>query len=147
MGLIDDLPAGRIAVDTAPFIYLIEQHRHFQPIVKPLFEAAAAGARSLVVSALTLLELLVVPYRSGDLALAERYELILTRSRGLEMVELDRLVLRSAAQLRAVYGLRTPDALQVAVALSRRCSAFVTNDRRLPSVAGLRIVQLSDFAA
>lgn len=100
----------------------------------------------MVVSALTLLEVLAVPYRSGDLALAERYDLLLTRSRGLEMVELDRAVLRSAGQLRAVYGLRTPDALQFAVALSRRCSAFVTNDRRVPPIAGLEIVQLSSFA-
>ena len=147
MGLIDDLPAGRIAVDTAPFIYLIEQHERFGPIVMPLFEAAETGARSLVVSALTLLEVLVVPYRSGDLALAERYEQVLTRSRGLEMVELDRAVLRAAAQLRAIHGLRTPDAIQMAVALSRRCSVFVTNDRRLPPVPGLDIVQVSAFAA
>ena len=46
----------------------------------PLFEAADAGLVSLVTSAVTLLEVLVVPYRSGDNRLAERYATLLTRS-------------------------------------------------------------------
>jgi predicted nucleic acid-binding protein len=55
----------------------------------------------------------------------------------------DRDQIRSAAQLRARYGVRTPDALQLAAALSTRCTAFLTNDRRLPSVGGLRVVGLA----
>ncbi|MDQ3517874.1 MAG: hypothetical protein M3466_05655 [Gemmatimonadota bacterium] len=40
--------------------------------------------------------------------------------------------------------MRTADALQLAAALSSRCSAFVTNDRRLPPLPGLPIMQVSD---
>ena len=68
---------------------------------------------------MTLLETLVIPYRTGDLALAERYEALLARSRGLRLVDLDRPLLRAAAQLRATAGLKTPDALQIAAALAR----------------------------
>jgi predicted nucleic acid-binding protein len=39
-----------------------------------------------------------------------------------------------AASLRARYGLRTPDALQISVALAAGCSAFLTNDARLQRV-------------
>jgi len=39
---------------------------------------------------------------------------------------------------------RTPDALQIAAALTARCNAMVTNDRDFPRVAGLEIIQLSD---
>ena len=39
-----------------------------------------------------------------------------------------------------------PDALQLAAALSSGCKTFVTNDRRLPAVPGLRVVQLSQYA-
>lgn len=98
----------------------------------------------LVTSAVTLLEVLIVPYRAGDGALARRYEALLTRSRGLTMVELARPLLRAAAQLRAVHGVRTPDALQLAAALGRGCAAFVTNDRRLPDLSNLPVVQLRD---
>jgi predicted nucleic acid-binding protein len=89
-----------------------------------------------VTSAVTLLEVLVVPYRAGNLPLADRYEALLTRSRGVRMREIGRGELRPAAQLRAVAGVRTPDALQLAAALAEGCTAFVTNDRRLPSLPG-----------
>ena len=114
MGLIESLGPGRVALDTAVFIYFIEEHPRYLPLIAPLFNEVDVGAREIVTSALTLLEVLVVPYRAGDLPLAERYEAVLTRSRGLRMVELDRGQLRTAAQIRAVHGVRTPDALQLA---------------------------------
>ena len=146
MGLTKALGSGPVALDTVAFIYFIEEHERFVSVVAPLFVDTARGRRRLVTSALTLLEVLVVPYRAGDVALAERYEALLTRSRGLTLVGIERGQLRAAAQLRAAYGVRTPDALQLAAALAHRCAAFVTNDRRLPQIPGLRVVQLSDYA-
>ncbi len=132
-------------MDTAVFIYFIEEHDLYLPIIEPLFAEVADGEREIVTSALTLLEVMVVPFRVGDAALAARYEALLTRSRGLHLVDIDRDQLRAAAQLRARYGVRTPDALQLAAALQERCSAFITNDRRLPALPGLRIVQLDEY--
>ena len=140
------LGAGPVALDTSIFIYLIEEAPEWLPLVRSIFTSAANGERVLVTSELTLLEVLVVPYRTGDLSLAERYEALLTRSRGLTMVNIERNQLRAAAQLRARYKIKTPDALQVAAALTARCSTFLTNDRRLPQIGGLRVVQLSDLS-
>jgi predicted nucleic acid-binding protein len=146
VGLREDLRPGPVALDTAPFVYFIEEHPEFVPIVAPVFEDVAAGRREVATSGLTLLEVLVVPYRAGNLALAERYEALLTRSRGVRLVEIGRGELRMAAQLRAVHpSVRTPDALQLAAALSAGCSAFVTNDRDLPALPGLRILKLRDY--
>ena len=147
MALIDDLGAGPVGVDTAVFIYFIEENERFLPVIAPLFEAADSGKLQVVISALTLLEVLVVPYRAGDAALAQRYEAVLTRSRGVRMIDLTRDHLRLAAQLRAASGVATPDALQLAASLAAGCSAFLTNDRRLPAVPGLRIVQLGGYGA
>ncbi|MGA2384614.1 MAG: PIN domain-containing protein [Gemmatimonadales bacterium] len=138
--------SGPVALDTAPFIYFIEQHPRFGPLVRHLLDDADRGVRLVVTSAVTLLEVLVVPYRAGDVTLAERYEALLTRSRGLRLVGLDRAQLKTAAQIRAAYRARTPDALQLAAALTQRCSAFVTDDRAMPAVPGLRILQLSEYA-
>lgn len=146
MGLIADLPAGRVAVDTAVFIYLIEEHPTFLPVVAPLFRRADRGGGSLVTSALTLLEVLVTPYRAGNRSLADRYEALLTRSRGIELIALTQQQLRAAAQLRAATGVKTPDAMQLAAAIGAGCRALVTNDRRLPSLPGLPIIQLSSYA-
>ena len=145
MGLRAAVGRGPVALDTAGFIYFIEEHPRYAPLVAHLFSEADRGVRLIVTSALTLLEVLVVPYRAGDLPLAERYEALLSQSRGVRLVELDRNQLRAAAQLRAAYQVRTPDALQLAAALTQRCSAFVTNDRAMPAVPGLPIVQLSDY--
>ena len=97
----------------------------------------------MVTSALTLLALLVVPYRSGDHLLAERYEALLTRSRGVHVAEISRDHLRAAAQLRTITGVKTPDSLQLVAALGTGCATFLTNDRDLPTIPGLRILQLA----
>jgi predicted nucleic acid-binding protein len=145
MGLMADLGSGSVGVDTVIFIYFIEEHPQFLPLLGPLFREVDAGRRELVTSALTLLEVLVIPYRSGDQLLAERYEALLTQSRGLRMAEISREHLRAAAQLRAVTGIKTPDSLQLVAALAAGCSTFLTNDRHLPKLPGLRILQLSSY--
>ena len=83
MGLSGDLGRGRTGIDTAIFIYFLEEDPRFVPLIEPLFIDADEGRRELVTSALTLLEVMVVPQRAGNQALAERYEGLLTRSRGL----------------------------------------------------------------
>jgi predicted nucleic acid-binding protein len=143
---MDEIGEGPAALDTSVFIYWIEEHARYLEIVAPVFHAADAGRLELVSSALTLLEVLVVPYRAGRLELAERYEHLLTRARNVRLVDIDRSQLRHAAQLRALHGLRTPDALQISAALAVRSPIFVTNDRRLPGIPGLEIVQVADYA-
>ncbi len=145
MGLITELGVGSVAVDTAIFIYFIEENPRFLPEILPLFKQADQGKRELITSALTLLEVLVVPYRAGNRRLAERYEALLTRSRGIRLVELSHDQLRAAAQLRAATGIKTPDALQLVAAIGGGCATFLTNDRRLPPVPGLRILELASY--
>jgi predicted nucleic acid-binding protein len=133
-----------VGIDTAVVIYFIEEHPAFLPMIQPLFREADQGKRQLVTSAITLLEVLVVPYRAGNRVLADRYDALLTRSRGLRLIDVTRDQLRAAAQLRAATGVRTPDALQLVAAIGAGCTAFVTNDRRLPAIPGLRTIQLGE---
>jgi predicted nucleic acid-binding protein len=140
-----DAGCGPLGVDTSIFIYFIEEHPLFLPLITPLFKEVQEGRKELVSSALTLLEVLVVPYRSGNQLLASRYEELLTKSLGVRIAEISREHLRAAAQLRAATGVKTPDALQLAAALAARCSAFLTNDRQLPNIPGLRVLQLSEY--
>jgi len=58
VGLIDDLGSGPVALDTPPFIYFIEEHPRYLPIVQPVFAAMTAGTLAGVTSGLTLLETL-----------------------------------------------------------------------------------------
>jgi predicted nucleic acid-binding protein len=146
MGLREDLGPGPTALDTAIFIYYIEENETYLPLVASIFEDVAEGRREVVTSSLTLLEVLVVPFRAGNLAMAERYEAYLSRSRSVRLVDIGRQELRMAAQLRALHpSVRTPDALQLATALAAGCRTFVTNDRDLPAVPGLDVLQLRSY--
>jgi predicted nucleic acid-binding protein len=145
VGLIDRLPSGPIAVDTAIFIYFVQTATDWLPVVDPLFEAADAGDLQIVTSAITLLELLVFPYRINDAALATQYEVLLTRSLGIQIIDITPSQLHWAARLRARSRVHTPDAIQLAAANHAGCQAFITNGKRLPPVPGLQIIQLSDL--
>jgi len=145
LGLIEDLGQGPVALDTAVFIYFIEEDHRYLPLVEEVFEAVDAGSLVAVTSALTLLETLVVPIRAGNKRLAESYESLLSQSRGLHLIDLDRSILRRAAEIRALAGLKTPDALQVATALQTECTTFLSSDRQIPSVGELRTLQLRDY--
>ena len=59
------------------------------------------------------------------------------------IVDISHDQLRAAAQLRAATGVKTPDALQLVAAIGDGCTTFLTNDRRLPPVPGLRLVDLT----
>ena len=145
MGLIDDLGSGLVGLDTPPFIYFIEEHPRYLSIVRPVFTAIANRMFTGITSALTLLETRVQPYRVGNAPLAEQYEAFLTRSHGLRFEEITSAVLRAAAQLRAAHNIKTPDAIHLATALVANCSVYLTNDRDLPLVPGIRILQVKSY--
>jgi predicted nucleic acid-binding protein len=145
VGLIEDVGSGPVCLDTAIVVYFIEESPTYFPLVSPLFDAIDAEKLSGAVSAITLLETLVVPFRIGDRRLAFEYEAILTNSRGIEFIDLGRPLLRLAAELRAATGVKTPDALQLAAAFTSGCTTVLTNDRRLPDLPGLEVIQLRDY--
>jgi predicted nucleic acid-binding protein len=145
--LITAIGDGPVALDSAIFIYFIEQHPRYLTLLRPLFMRIDGGNLPAVTSTLTLLETLVLPYRSGDRELAAKYEAILTKGRGLTLVPIELPVIRLAAEIRGATSVRTPDALQLATALLTSCNTFLTNDRRLPALPGIQVLQLEAFAS
>ena len=145
MGLLSDIGDGPIGLDSSIFIYYIEENPRYIATLDPVFDALTEGRLKAVTSALTLLETLVVPLRAGNEVLARQYQRFLTRSQSLLVIPLEFGILRAAAYVRATARLKTPDALQVASALSAGCPTFLTNDGRIPSLSGLHILQLEDY--
>ena len=133
---VDDLPPrGRIVVDSAPIIYLLEDHPVFASRYAPLFERAEARHYELVISTVTLVEVLTGPLRTGDSALAETYRAALTSPPTWRVVDLNASIAHRAAQIRARSRLRLPDAVQMATALETSSIALVTHDRDFSSSA------------
>lgn len=124
-------------VDTAPFIYVLESHPQFADLFAGLFAAAAAGELTIALSTITLAEVLTGPFKAGHTALAKRYEKALSQYR---VIPVSTPIAALAAQLRAQYRLKLPDALQLATALDIGAAAFVTHDRDFSQVTGVVIL-------
>ena len=126
-------PRGRIVVDSAPIIYLLEDHPVFASRYAPLIERAEARHYELVISTVTLAEVLTGPLRVGDEALAETYRAALTSPPTWRVLDLNADIAHRAAQIRARSRLRLPDAVQLATALATSSIALVTHDRNFAS--------------
>ncbi|MGF1503674.1 MAG: type II toxin-antitoxin system VapC family toxin [Anaerolineae bacterium] len=63
----------------------------------------------------------------------------------MELVGILMEIARSAAELRAHYNLRTPDARHIATAISAGCDAFLTNDKARRGVTGITALVLDDL--
>ncbi len=147
MNLLDDIPTGGVVgLDTAPIIYYLEAYPDWGPLVRPLYETRIIpGANAAATSAITLAEVLVKPLRTARADLASAYKAFLTSTAHLALVSILPSVAERAADFRARYGLRLPDACQVAAALEAKATLFVTNDAQLRRVTELRVLVLSDY--
>jgi len=140
MGLADPfgLPEGaRVTVDSAPLIYFLEDHRVYARRFAPVFEASAAGALDIVISAIAVAEVLTGPLKAGNEALANRYLRALEEWR---VVPVDAEIAALAARLRTGHKLLLPDAIHAATALATDSAALVTHDRDFSGLRGLRII-------
>ena len=130
-------PDGRVVVDSAPIIYLLEDDAVFASRFAPFFERAEAGSHELVISTVTLAEVLTGPLRAGNERLAERYRSVLTTPPTWRLVELTAAIAHRAARIRAHSRLRLPDAVLVATALVTSSVGVVTHDRDFSSLDAL----------
>ncbi|MDL1974317.1 MAG: PIN domain-containing protein [Deltaproteobacteria bacterium] len=145
MGLVDELQGVRVCMDTAPIIYFIEKNPKYLGVLKPVFLEIDTGRIEAITSTITLLEVLVHPFRTKNDILAEKYRDILLYSGGLTTFEIFHEVSEMASKLRAKYSVRTPDAIQIAAGLLYRASKFLTNDSALKKVSDIEVLVLDDF--
>ena len=147
MGWVDALRGQVVGLDTMPLIYWIEEHPLYLATVLPFFEALERGEVQVLTSTVTIIEVLVNPIRRNDLDLAQRYRDRLFATRWLTTVPLSPAIAEEAAKLRARYNLRTPDAIQLATAISEGTATFLTNDVRLPRLSRPRVLVLDELRA
>ena len=135
----------RLGFDTAPVIYLIEAHPRYDALVLDILNRMDGDRFAGTTSVITLSEVLVQPVLRGDIRLQQAYRELLLQSQRVRTMPIGPSAAEHAANLRARYRLRLPDALQLAIALGAGCEAFLTNDMELRRVTELRILVLDDL--
>jgi predicted nucleic acid-binding protein len=134
-----------ILLDTTPAIYYIEGHPTHRSILDAFFGARRRAGILLVTSPITLAECLVHPVARGLANLTASYDRLLLRGEGTRFVPIGESEAVLAARIRASYGLRLPDALQVAVAVTAGCQAILTNDAAFHRVRDVRSLLLGEL--
>jgi predicted nucleic acid-binding protein len=138
-------PHRRIAVDTCIFIYLMERNPKYFDLANGVFEWIERPVSSAVASTVVLTEILVQPYRNGNLPQAQSLYALLTTIPNLEWVAPSLHIADLAASLRASYRLQTPDAIIAATAVLCNASALVTNDPIFRRIPNLNVLILDDY--
>jgi predicted nucleic acid-binding protein len=79
--------------------------------------------------------------------LASLYRHVVLATVELYCVPISLDILESAAELRAIHRLKTPDAIHAASAFAQGCTLFVTNDQDFKRIPNLNVAVLSEVAA
>jgi len=135
-----------VGLDTPVFLYHLENNPGYSDLTQELLDGIERGRWEGITSAITLMEVTVHPWQLEREEVARKYEALLVSFPHLSIAPIDREAARLAAQLRARFGLRPPDALQAAAVLTRGAQAFVTNDKRLKRLDPLiKVIVLEDL--
>jgi predicted nucleic acid-binding protein len=110
------------------FTYQLEANARYLALTDQIFIWIERPGGKAVTSTITMTELLVQPYRLADQQQADEFYVLLSTYPNLEWIAPNLEIADRAAKLRAVHGLRTPDALQAATAVHAGATGFVTND-------------------
>lgn len=98
--------------------------------VADIIAPSGAPAPQVFLSELVRLECRVGALKQGAVELLRQYDAFFALP-GVSMLGLGRAEFDRATELRARFGLKTPDALHLAAAELARCDAFLTGDQRL----------------
>jgi len=107
-----------VFIDTAPLIYYIEDsNKPYSDVLDIFFGMNLNMQTQLITSTISLLEVLVIPLRTNNTELADNYKYLLCQSNTFKLFDVDADISYKAAELRAKYRLKTPDAIQIATAI------------------------------
>lgn len=133
----------KVGLDSSVLIYFIEDHPQFGALAQKIFESIEMGRNEGVCSPLTLLEVLVQPYRKNDEERINQFYGLLTTYPHLTWMGLSVEIADVGAQLRAKYQLKTPDSILLATTVWSGGTGFIGNDTYLKRVTELDVLVLA----
>lgn len=145
-GNLDSFLAGKsvVCLDTCTLIYFFEENPIFLPVVEKIFGKVDSGELRGISSFLTLIEVLIKPLKEGAHGIADHYRDALLDGQ-IKLYPVGEEISEEAAKIRAKYGIRVPDAIQVATAIHGGADVFITNDSRFKRVTEIPILCLNDY--
>ncbi|HLN24011.1 MAG TPA: type II toxin-antitoxin system VapC family toxin [Patescibacteria group bacterium] len=134
--------ARKIYIDANIVIYFLEGDSEHQDKTAALFRHAEEHDIPLLTSEITIAECLYGAYKAGKVELVEQYRTLFHAVGLFQLIPVEGSIAERAAKIGADRRLKLIDALHVTSALGVGCDVFVTNDRGIKSMDGLRVVQM-----
>ncbi|HLH31008.1 MAG TPA: PIN domain-containing protein, partial [Terriglobia bacterium] len=106
-----------MGLDTSVFIFQIEENPKYVHLTHQIFTWLQSARNTASTSTITMLEVLVQPYREADEERVDSFYALLSTYPHLEWIDTSLAIADRAAQLRARFNLKAPDAIQAATAI------------------------------
>lgn len=137
-----------VALDTAVFIYHFEKNEKYSVITEEIFSRLDKDKDfAAVTPVITVLEVCVKPIKELRQDLVTEYTQKLLYDDKLATWVVDGNIVPKAAEIRAKYGIKTPDAIQIATAITAGVDVFITNDTDLKRVEEIEVLILNELTA
>ena len=133
---------NKVYIDSNMFIYQFEKLDGFAERAAMLFSEVEIQGGRLVTSELTIAECCYRPAGDGNGLLLSAYQDFFEESGEVELVLLSGSLVKRAALIGALLGLKLLDAIHYVSALDAGCTHFLTGDKAFKSSSELRVVQL-----
>jgi predicted nucleic acid-binding protein len=135
----------RSSVSIPPRSFIYRECRPYADLLDPVLSLLENHALHRVTSTMTFAEILTKPFADKYFSLADEIKFTLKSFSSLSIASIDEKLGEAAALIRARYTIRLPDALQVAAAIQREATLFLTNDKHVKKVDAVEVLVLSDF--
>jgi len=133
-----------IGLDSNLLIYFIEAHPDYFKLTQHIFQSIETGQNIGICSTLSLLEVLVQPYRNKDSERVNQFYGLFTTYPHLNWLELSVEIADLAAEFRAKYRFKTPDSILLATAVYSGASGFIGNDTHTKRIKEIEVLILCD---
>jgi predicted nucleic acid-binding protein len=143
--LLAMLAGHRMYIDTNAFIFFLDRHAKYFPVVAPIFEACFKQKIFAITGGLAVAEVMIHPYRNGDAVLVASIKNFFSQKNFLTVTEHGNDLLDMAAMLAGQRKMKLIDAIHVTTAQKNGCTYFLTNDHGIKSSDALKVIQLEDF--
>jgi len=131
-----------LALDSNIFIYHFEENPLFTTQTSAIFTLFIKGFSRGITNIISIIE--VLSYPAPKNLLREREEDFKTLP-NFTIYEINHEIAVEAARIRRAYGIRLPDAIQLATALLGKADIFITNDTKLQNFKDIKVVLLTDI--
>ena len=138
--------AVTVALDTNIFINVKNRERPYYENSKKVLEAVDEGRVKAVISTIVLAEMCTGYYMFGDLKGKQEFLSYILASPNYEVIHVNAWIADLAGKIRAETGIRLPDAIVVASAITKEVEAIVTHDDEFRKANSLiRILSAKDL--